>query len=222
MGSCEDDRVSVKLPRPWVWKWLCVDDNVQAFRIIHSLHRNRGSRRRTTSNSHILPEGAVFDLITGTPPYFRVNFEVETSTQKVQQALIRQGGMPTCKESAPARCEFRGGVEAYCCAAEKALSECGVFVVCENFLNHDRVLREATHAGLFIMSVQRVIGKEGNAPLFCVYTMIRKALRDDNSAPVSAVDLVVRDLDGAWTPLYADMLREVSYPVVSLHPSGRY
>jgi hypothetical protein len=111
--------------------------------------------------------------------------------------------------------------------------------------------------------VQRVIGKEGKAPLFCVYTMIRQSLRDalllnsqqalnisnnandgtaekidkntlidplllsrlqrdEEDRASCAVDLTVRDLQGAWTPLYADMLREISYPVASLHPSGEY
>lgn len=135
-----------------------------------------------------------FDLITGTPPYFRVDFQVSISksdlgkcapasaecvtvgaVSTVERALIRQGGMPTCKESAPARCEFRGGIEAYCAAAASNLATEGTFVVCENWANHDRVLAASREARLQIVSMQRVIGREGKPPLFCVYTMIHPA-----------------------------------------------
>ena len=40
-------------------------------------------------------------------------------------------------------------------------------------------------------------------------------------APVYT-EVHVRDSDGAWTPTYADMLRDVGYEVRSLHPNGKY
>lgn len=52
-----------------------------------------------------------FDLITGTPPYFRVDFATDgnksagSKEQVVTAAVINQGGMPTSMQSAPARCE---------------------------------------------------------------------------------------------------------------------
>lgn len=52
-----------------------------------------------------------YDLITGTPPYFRVDFSTDRNTaddtkeQVVTAAVINQGGMPTSMQSAPARCE---------------------------------------------------------------------------------------------------------------------
>merc|ERR1712232_975859 len=77
-----------------------------------------------------------FDLVTGTPPYFRVDFTLRPNENKKEQhvhsAVINQGGMPSCLQSAPARCEFRGGVEAYCEAAAAVMKRDGVFVVCEN------------------------------------------------------------------------------------------
>ena len=212
-----------------------------------------------------------FDLITGTPPYFRVDFELNkddksstnpentlaneakdpsssvsvldnsTSTEKttvVARAVIREGGMPTCKESAPARCEFRGGIEAYCAAAVASLAPTGTFVVCENFANHERVLKAIKQANLCLNSVQRVVGKIGKPPLFCVYTcqhnhsVVHKTTcvdnneKDEQHGEESGVhyesDLVVRDSDGAWTPEYAALLRDMNYPVASLHPSGLY
>jgi tRNA1Val (adenine37-N6)-methyltransferase len=164
----------------------------------------------------ILPERGQFDLITGTPPYFLVDFQVSNNNEEevvvVQSAVIRQGGMPTCSESAPARCEYRGGVEAYCFAASVALAPSGVFVVCENWLNHDRVLRSAVLASLRVVSVKRVIGRVGKPPLFGVYVMVlRNAGADKEDIDVS--DLTVRDSAGKWTDEYAALLRDMAYPV---------
>jgi tRNA1(Val) A37 N6-methylase TrmN6 len=51
-----------------------------------------------------------YDLITGTPPYFRVDFSSSEKTagsnsEVITTACINQGGMPTSMQSAPARCE---------------------------------------------------------------------------------------------------------------------
>ncbi|EFC38368.1 predicted protein [Naegleria gruberi] len=92
--------------------------------------RNRDFREiNSNTMMNVLPEGSgFFDLVTGTPPYFRVNFK--HNSNKVEEALIRQGGMPSNKDSCPARCEFRGGIEAYCQAASVAMKPMsGVFVM---------------------------------------------------------------------------------------------
>ena len=46
-----------------------------------------------------------YDLITGTPPYFRVDFSSDKESSDQIAAVINQGGMPTSMQSAPARCE---------------------------------------------------------------------------------------------------------------------
>jgi hypothetical protein len=145
-----------------------------------------------------------------------------TGTRSVVGALIRQGGMPTCKESAPARCEFRGGIEAYCAAAKTVLAEEGTFVVCVNWANHSRAMAAAPAAGLAVTSVLRVVGKEGKPPLFCVYTMKHASPLLSFAEESIEPDLVVRDINGAWTLQYAAVLQDMTYPVASLHPSGAY
>ena len=136
-----------------------------------------------TSNAKSMRDVASnrYDLITGTPPYFRVGFTKTSNTaddtsdnnETITSAVIEEGGMPTSKQSAPARCEFRGGIEAYCLTASAMLSQPnGRFVVCENWLNNHRVWNGAKEAGLIIESVQPVRGgvrKEHN--LFAVYVM---------------------------------------------------
>ena len=180
-----------------------------------------------------------FDLITGTPPYFRVDFTLGNKLSKgehskgnngkdiVTKAVIRQGGMPTAVQSAPSRCEFRGGIEAYCMAASQVLREdTGKFVVCENWKNHHRVLPAASEAGLHIESILKVHGRVGRETLFAVYVMKKERQvatngvgRDSKNEPIltkSEVDstqnhtndsiressIAVRTQTGEWTEDY--------------------
>jgi len=151
-----------------------------------------------------------YDLVTGTPPYFRVDFTINDE-DKVTEAVIQQGGMPTARQSAPARCEFRGGIEAYCEAAARVLKpSTGRFVVCENWLNHDRAVAAATETGLQISKQVEVIGREGKPTLFCVYVM-KKA--DGSNVVVQRESLVVRERNGNWTESYRkSILASMSIP----------
>ena len=182
------------------------------------------------------------DLITGTPPYFRVDFssssspENTTKTNKDQSfhstnnqnqevithAVIMQGGMPTSMQSAPARGEFRGGIEAFCQAASAMLTPPhGIFVVCENWLNDDRVWKGARDAGLIVESVWPVMGKAGKKnPLFAVYIMKKKSLDRDHGNDDERKEkkirspLVVRDENGKWTQEYANVMEAMSIPMI--------
>ena len=139
-----------------------------------------------------------FQLITGTPPYFRVDFDVRNQTT-VTSAIINQGGMPTAKQSAPARCEFRGGIEAYCATAARFLDkQVGHFCVCENWLNHERVIQAALEFNLQIVEQYHVHGKEGRPILFAVYVMQHGGKHKDSKTHT----LVVRGENGEWTEQY--------------------
>ena len=180
-----------------------------------------------------------YDLITGTPPYFRVGFSSSSSSGKKRtsiddetdvdggddattiSAVIQQGGMPTSMQSAPARCEFRGGIEAYCHAASAMLSHPhGIFVVCENWINDDRVRNGAEDAGLVIDCVWPIRGgvrKETN--LFAVYVMRKNCGADGNDERreetcITLPAIAVRDVDGKWTHEYAKILEAMSIPVL--------
>ena len=184
-----------------------------------------------------------FDLVTGTPPYFRVDFQVAAKKGKsnganddddkvVEKAVINQGGMPTCRQSAPARCEFRGGIEAYCHAAALAMKPDGIFVVCENWINDKRVHEGAQDAGLIITEIQPVKGNV-NKPdaLFAVYTMRKRdyvgkqpdKLEVMDKAPAPNPPMMVRDEKGKWTVRYAkDVLEWMSIPAKhETDPSNR-
>lgn len=155
-----------------------------------------------------------FDLITGTPPYFRVDFAtVAGNGTAVTAATIVQGGMPTSVQSAPARCEFRGGIEAYCGAAAAVLAPTGHFVACENWLNDRRVYAGAREAGLSVVAVLPIKGKEGKKEnLFAVYVMQKTITGKCRHPPVQLPALAVRNMIGGWTEEYSRILDDMSIP----------
>ena len=166
-----------------------------------------------------------YDLITGTPPYFFVDFSGTDGNNKqaVTKAVINQGGMPTSMQSAPARCEFRGGIEAYCQAAAAVLKDDGVFVVCENWLNDKRAYDGAKMSGFHVEHVFPVMGRVGKLePLFAVYVMRKKSSEANLNSADNCQDevtrvrdpLIVRDEDGKWTKEYAKVMEAMSIPVV--------
>ncbi len=164
-----------------------------------------------------------FDLVTGTPPYFRVDFntvDLSDGSSKfdraVTSAVINQGGMPTSIQSAPARCEFRGGIEEYCKAASMVLSDEGIFVVCENWLNDKRVYDGAKAAGLVMQKVYPIKGKSDRKEnLFGVY-VLKKRTPDDAKEKANnnivADPLSVRSKSGKWTFDYASLLESMAIP----------
>ncbi|KAL7481720.1 hypothetical protein ACHAW6_007391 [Cyclotella cf. meneghiniana] len=206
------------------------------FRDLISLSRPQNGQDSPTHENEELRQVSCrhYDLITGTPPYFRVDFSSSTrseknnSTDNIQEevitaAIIRQGGMPTSMQSAPARCEFRGGVEAYCETASAMLAPEGIFVVCENWLNNDRVWDGAKNAGLEMDVVWPIMGKVGKKnPLFAVYVMRKQKMeqRDlESHVKQQGEDvtirppIAVRDENGKWTSGYAKIMDAMSIPV---------
>ena len=79
-------------------------------RVVH------GDIRSSFDDSSDSEKKTKFSLITGTPPYFKIEFDPKT---KISRCL--QGSLPAAAQSAPARCEFRGGIEVYCEAASRHL-----------------------------------------------------------------------------------------------------
>ena len=132
-----------------------------------------------------------FPLVTGTPPYLPLG---SATASRRQQWLA-------------CHLEARGGIEAYCAAAARALAPRGRFVVCESTPQAARVHDAAAAGGLAIAARRDVVPRAGKAPLFTVWTMRAAA----EPAPPSAVlpPLVVRDTAGRRTPdcrrLRADM-----------------
>ena len=143
-------------------------------------------------------------------------------------AVPLQGGMPSCAQSAPARNEFRGGIEVYCAAAAKLLAPDGLFAVVNASINTLRTERAATAAGLFIESRLDVCGRVGKKPLFSVWAMRRSdggGARGKGKAAAAAaaaaaggaevkVVYVRRDENGkfCWTPEWRKYMAELGVP----------
>jgi|AntRauTorckE5430_2_1112549.scaffolds.fasta_scaffold06132_2 tRNA1(Val) A37 N6-methylase TrmN6 len=114
-----------------------------------------------------------------------------------------------------ARCEFRGGIEEYLQAASSVMADNGIFVVCENWLNNDRVYSGAKSAGLRMKQVYPIKGKYGRKEnLFGVYVLVRevRCIAEQEENGIVAEPLSVRTSCGKWTLKYADLLETMSIP----------
>ena len=126
----------------------------------------------------------VFDLVTGTPPYFDVS----------------AGGLPPHEESARCLFEYRGGIEAYSIATHALLSRTGIGAICETSLALTRAYAAAIAAHLRIIARIDVIPRDGKPPLFFVLIV----QRDD--APLSS------SLPHAWANAFGTKLPLTALP----------
>mmetsp|Transcript_20063 Transcript_20063/g.26055 ORF Transcript_20063/g.26055 Transcript_20063/m.26055 type:complete len:393 (+) Transcript_20063:3-1181(+) len=162
--------------------------------------------------NQVLPEK--FDLITGTPPYFKVAYEKSNEGGTDITAKPAYGALPSCEQSAPARFEFRGGIEEYCKAAKSHLKADGVFIVCEGLgpqINASRVTNGAKAANLEIIDSIMVHGRDDKPPLFGVYAMCHSENSHFKrcSKPSS---LIVRFKGGERTEEYKELLLDMGIP----------
>ena len=179
----------------------------------------RGLSQKVASNSSQLLQdirGTKFDLVSGTPPYFEISFESSDDKASGVSTIV-QGGMPTSVQSAPARCEFRGGVEAYCAAAASVLSPNGNFVVCVNWANNQRVYDGAAEAGLHVVTALPVKGKkEKKEPLFGVYVLRKICSGNEGGEPSQETEVLpslsVRAQNGEWTDEYERVMADMGIP----------
>lgn len=140
-----------------------------------------------------MPEGAVFDLVTATPPYLPPGTANESS--KIQWG--------------PCHIEKRGGIEEYCRAAARLLAPGGVFVTSAGGRDRARVERGAAEAGLSLVRRLDVLPRAGKPVLFSVH-----ALRRRGEAGALEVDepLTVRDAAGRRTPRCRELRLEMGMP----------
>lgn len=143
----------------------------------------------------LLPEGAVFDLVTGTPPYLPPGTARESD--RVQRG--------------PCRIEHRGGIEDYCRSAARLLAPGGWFVACAGGTQTPRVLDAASAAGLVVARSRDVVPRDGKPPLLAVHAM-RRADEPGVVRESALPPLVVRDARGAWTEDFRALRRAMGMP----------
>jgi tRNA1Val (adenine37-N6)-methyltransferase len=98
-----------------------------------------------------------FDLITGSPPYFKLG----------------SGVLPDDPQKVAARFEVRGDVSDYARAAALHLADDGAFVFCFPTPQRERALAAVAGAGLVTVSYQDVVPRETLAPLFTLFAAKR-------------------------------------------------
>lgn len=138
----------------------------------------------------IAPSG--MDLVTGTPPY------LSPGTARASERI----------QKGPCNFELRGGIDAYCAAAARALEADGLFVACEQDAQTPRVHAAARAAGLSVVRSLPVVPRDGKAPLFSVH-----AMRPDPDASCEQLPaLVVRDRQGVRTPAFRALRADMGMP----------
>jgi tRNA1Val (adenine37-N6)-methyltransferase len=129
-----------------------------------------------------------FDLVTGSPPYFPVG----------------TGTMSADYQRSACRFELRGGVEAYCEAAERAMTPEARFVLVFQTQWDERVLQAAGAVSLELQ--QRVDVKmrvDNDQPFLSVYEFAR------TPTELQVQSFAVRDEEGAITPEYRAIRTEL-------------
>ena len=162
-----------------------------------SIRFNGAETRMTVYNGDlrdrdVLPENSRFDLITGTPPYFKEG-EGALSAKVDQKACLF---------------EFRGGVEAYIEAASRYLNDKGRFVVVESALGRNRIDESCKAMGMRVMERWDFIPKEGKQPLF-VIAVIEKNMRWEE---YETRKVTIRNAEGKYTREYHKLLQDMGFP----------
>jgi tRNA1Val (adenine37-N6)-methyltransferase len=139
-----------------------------------------------------------FDLVLGSPPYFRQGTGIEADhPQKV-----------AC------RFELRGDIHDYCNAAARSLSAGGFFACVFPDDQRRRIEEAAGAASLAIVRSRPVVFREGQPPLVRLFAMVRSVDLpiDMRARSWEEASLVIRTMAGAVHPEYAAVKLSVGFP----------
>jgi tRNA1(Val) A37 N6-methylase TrmN6 len=151
-------------------------------------------RRGDLRDEAIVTEGRVFDLVTGSPPYF-------------DEA---DGVVSDRPQRGPCRFEQRGGVEGYAAAGARALAPHGVMAIVHTWAARERIERAAAEAELEVVATWPVALREGKAPHLGLYELAHRGVREKESAAREA--LVIRDAAGARSAEFSRAREWMGFP----------
>ena len=137
-----------------------------------------------------------FDLILGSPPYFRLGSGIE-------------GDHP---QKVACRFELRGDISDYCGAAARHLAAGGLFACIFPEDQRDRIDRAARAANLVTVRSRAIMFREEESPLVRLFAMMRT---EDVPSDVCAWEepvLVIRTATGAVHPEYSAVKLAVGFP----------
>lgn len=166
---------------------------VEAQQVSHDLAQRTVARNRLGGRVEMrlgdirepsmLPPDAVFDLVTGSPPYLPPG----------------TGLLSPIPQRAHARIELRGGVDEYCEAARPRIAPWGRFVYVMA-AGDRRTLEAPARHGLVVVEWFEVVFRHGRPPHIAVVTCARAD--EGPFGEPSLGRLEVRGPDGAWTDDY--------------------
>lgn len=144
-------------------------------------------------DENVLPAGASFDLVTGSPPYIPLG----------------KGLLSPVPQRAAARIELRGSVYDYCAAARRWLAPGGRF--CFVMAAQDPRTEDAPRQhGLVVLERWDYVFRPNQPPL--VATCVCARAEDGPFPPRQGGTLVVRGPDGEWTDAYLAFRAEMGAP----------
>lgn len=144
----------------------------------------------------ILANEALFDLVTGSPPYWP---EGTASEAAHQQAI-------------PARIEIRGSVADYARAAARILAPGGLFAFVFPTIQLERALAGVRDAGLALIRRRDIVFKEGETPLITLFAATRAGDIPATYAPLIEPPLTIRTKDGGVDPEYSAIRMSFGFP----------
>jgi tRNA1Val (adenine37-N6)-methyltransferase len=164
-------------------KLTCVEAQAISYRLLSENIVGNGLQhcvRAIHGDIRDLDLGERFPLITASPPYFPIG----------------TGSLPEDSQKAHARFELRGDVGDYARAAERHITEDGLFVFCFPFQQKSRCIKLVTEAGFRLMAIRDVVPTKSKPPLFSLYC----ASFSFTSVVAKEDPLLVAFEDGKYTP----------------------
>lgn len=163
--------------------------------LVGNVARNRLGERVVTIHGDLreVRPGPLFDLVTGSPPYWDVS----------------EGVVPADSQKAHARFELRGDVRDYARAAREALAAGGRFVFCFPTVQRARAEAACDEARLAVTRSRDVIPRAGAQPLFTLFAARR--VEDGDEPHVREPAHLVRDESGEPTPMHRAVRADLGF-----------
>lgn len=158
---------------------------------INGLEARVAARHGDLRDAGVLPEGAAFELVTGSPPYIPPG----------------KGIISSNPQRAGARIELRGDVFDYCRTAARCLAPGGWFCFVHAAADPRPEVAVAA-AGLALRQRIDVVFRDGRPPTIALFAATHAGPRQDGPP------IVVRDAAGDYTPEYLAVRAEMGSPML--------